>query len=151
MAEIADKPKSRAKAKPAAAPATLTLGEIADKLWQLREDKRALDKQVKVIETEIVALTESAIETLDAQDTRKAEGRKASISVNSVVVPNTVDWDETMKFIVTGKRGDKMAYAHLVQHRISAPAYSELRALGMTIPGQQDFTKRNLSITTLSA
>ena len=147
MTEVAEKPKARAKPK---ATTVLTLGAASDKVWQLREDKRALDKQVKAIETEIAALTENIFEMLDSQDTRKAEGKRASVSVTYSTVPNTVDWNETIKFIVAGKRGDKMAYAHLVQHRISAPAYSELRALGMTVPGQADFTKRSLSITSLS-
>ena len=141
----AEKPKTKPKAAPA-----LTLGAASDKIWQLREDKRLLDKQVKAVEDEIKALTEDIFEMLEKQDTRRAEGKRAAVSVTYAVVPNTVSWDDTIKFIVAGKRGDKMAYAHLVQHRISAPAYSELRALGMVIPGQQDFTKRSLSITSLS-
>lgn len=146
MTAVAEKP-AKTKAKPAA---PMTLGAASDKVWQLREDKRALDKQVAKIEAEIKVLTEDIFTMLDAQDTRKAEGKRASISVTYATVPNTVDWEETIKFIVAGKRGDKMAYAHLVQHRISAPAYAELRALGVNVPGQQDFTKRSLSISSLS-
>ena len=59
------------------------------------------------------------------------------------------DWDAAIKFIATGKRGDKTAYLHLVQHRISDPSYRELRAMGVVIPGLEDFTKRTLSITSL--
>lgn len=150
MAETIDKPKSRSKAKPAIGE-NLTLGDIADKLGELRDKKREAAKVVDALDAEIKALTENAFVKLDEQNTVRAAGKRIALSISTVVVPNTIDWDETMKFIVAGKRGDKMAYAHLVQHRISAPAYSELRALGMTIPGQQDFTKRNLSITTLSA
>jgi hypothetical protein len=140
--------KERSAAK-TAAPKVLTLGAAADKVFALREHKRALDKQVKDVEDEIKDLTEVIFGLLDAQDSRKAEGKLASISVNYAMISTTTDWNETMKWIINGKRGDKFAYAHLVQRRISDPAYRELRELGVVIPGQEDFTKRSLSITAL--
>lgn len=127
----------------------LTLGSAADLIWAKREEKRALDKQVKALEDEIKELTDTIFGYLDAQDTRKAEGRKASISVNYTEIASVKDWDAAIKFIGAGKRTDKTAYLHLVQHRISDPAYRELRALGVVIPGLEDFTKRSLSITSL--
>lgn len=140
--------KERPAAKKAA-PAVLTLGAAADQIWALREKKKALDKQVNDVKAEIETLTETIFKLLDAQDSRKAEGKKASISVNYAVISTTTDWNETMKWIINGKRGDKFAYGHLVQHRISDPAYRELREMGLVIPGQEDFTKRSLSITAL--
>lgn len=143
MSTVTERP---AKAKP-----ILTLGAAADKLWQLREDKRALDKQVKDIESEISALTEETFGMLEAQDSRKAEGKRASISVNYTTVANTTDWENFMKWVVAGKRGDKYAYTHLVQKRVSDPAYRELRERGLVIPGLEDFTKRSLSINSLNS
>jgi hypothetical protein len=128
----------------------LTLGSAADQVWALREKKRELDKAVKALEGEIAELTATIFDLLDAQDSRKAEGRKASISVNYTEIASVKDWDAAIKFIGAGKRTDKTAYLHLVQHRISDPAYRELRGLGVVIPGLEDFTKRSLSITTLS-
>lgn len=128
----------------------LTLGSAADLIWAKREEKRALDKQVKALEDEIKELTDTIFGLLDAQDSRKAEGKKASISVNYTEIASVKDWDAAIKFIGAGKRGDKAAYLHLVQHRISDPSYRELRALGVVIPGLEDFTKRTLSITSLS-
>ena len=143
MSSVTERP---AKAKP-----ILTLGAAADKLWQLREDKRALDKKVKELEAEIAALTEETFGMLEAQDSRKAEGKRASISVNYTVVANTTNWDNFMKWVVAGKRGDKYAYTHLVQKRISNPAYRALRERGLVIPGLEDFTKRSLSINSLNS
>lgn len=139
---------SRAKTKTAESP-ILTLGAAADKIYDLRETKRELDSQIKKVEGEIAELTKTIFSLLDAQDTRKAEGKRASISVNSAINPSTTDWDETIKFVINGKRGDRFAYAHLVQRRISAPAYRELRELGLVIPGQEDFVNRTLSIVSL--
>ena len=148
MTQVLDKPK--AKAKPAAPAKALTVGAAADLIWAKREDKRALDKPVKAVEEEIAALTETIFGLLDAQDTRKGEGKKASISITSTVVPNPTDWDAFFKWVLAGKRNDKMAYVHLLRKQIGAPAYNELRALGVVIPGQEDFTKRSLSITSLN-
>lgn len=128
-----------------------TLGASADKVFDLREQKRELDAQIKAVEGDIVALTNHIFTLMDAQDTRKAEGKKASISVNYAVNPTTKDWDQTAHWIINGKRGDKYAFAHLMFKRISAPAYRELRALGMVIPGQEDFTNRTLSILALNS
>jgi hypothetical protein len=141
---------SRAKLiKNAVSIAPLTLGAAADKIYDLREVKRDLDKQVKKVEDEITGLTKTIFELLDAQDTRKAEGKRASISVNYAINPSTTDFDATARWIIDGKRGDKYAYSHLLYKRIAAPAYRELRGLGVVIPGQEDFTNRTLSITSL--
>lgn len=127
----------------------LTLGTAADHIWALREKKREMDKEVKAVEAEIAELTNIIFGLLDAQDSRKAEGKRASISVNYTEIASVKDWDAAIKFIGAGKRTDKSAYLHLVQHRISDPAYRELRGLGVVIPGLEDFTKRSLSITSL--
>ena len=143
MSEVAERPRTKS-AKPA-----LTLGQAADKIYDLREKKREIDAELKAVETEITALTETIFGLLEEQDTRKAEGKRASISVNYAINPSTKNWDDTAKFIINGKRGDRYAYAHLLYKRIAAPAYRELRSLGVVIPGQEDFTNRTLSITKL--
>jgi len=128
---------------------TLTLGAAIDQMWQLRENKRKAAEVVKTIEGQIETLETTMFELLDAQDTRKAEGRKASVSIGEAVVANTIDWTEFMKFVSTGKRGDKFAYLHLVQKRVSDPAYRELLELGVKVPGLQPFTKRTLNLRSL--
>lgn len=124
-------------------PAALTLGAASDKVWQLREDKRELDKKVKAIEAEIATLTENIFEMLDAQDTRKAEGKKASISVNYTEVGNVTDWEAFWPYVAKNK------FFHLIQKRVSDPGLRELWALGKKTPGVVPFTKRSLSITSL--
>lgn len=143
MSEVLEKPRTKS-AKPA-----LTLGQAADKIYDLREKKREIDAELKAVEAEISALTETIFDLLEEQDTRKAEGKRASISVNYAINPSTKNWDDTARFIINGKRGDRFAYAHLLYKRIAAPAYRELRSLGVIIPGQEDFTNRTLSITKL--
>lgn len=147
MTTVIEKP---AKAnRVSVAPKPLTLGQASDAVWTLREEKRVLDAAVKVIEKKIEALTEQIFGLLDEQDTRKAEGKKASVSINVSVQATTVDWTEFMQFIAKGKRNDKDAYLHLVQKRVSVEAYRELLELGVVVPGLTPFNKRTLSITSL--
>lgn len=128
-----------------------TLGSLADQRWALKQKKTAADKVVKDIEADIKALEEQIIEQLDSQDTRKAEGKLCSISINSSVQPSTENWDDFIQFIAAGKRNDKTAYLHLVQRRVSVEAWRELLALGINVPGIKPFTARTLSVTALKS
>lgn len=137
--ETLDKPRTRSKA----APAQLTLGQAADKMWLLKDDKKALDAQVKKVEAEIKELETVIFGLLDAQDTRKAEGKKASVSITESVVGTVEDWEAFWPYITKNK------YFHLVQKRASDPGLRELWDMGKTVPGVQPFTKRTLSVRTL--
>ncbi len=109
MPEVLDKPRARK-----AAPVKPTLGATIDKMWKLREEKRGLDTQVKTIEAEIKSLEADMFELLDAQDTRKAEGKNASVSIGESVVGTVDDWEATWAYIAKNK------FFHLVQKRPNA-------------------------------
>lgn len=142
MSEVLEKP-TRAKPTKAAPPA-LTLGASIDKMWQLREEKRALDASAKKIEAEIKNLEDSMFEQLDAQDTTKAQGKRASVSIGEVVVGNVEDWDSFWPYIAKNK------FFHLVQKRVSDPGLRELWAMGKKTPGVTPFTKRTLKLLSLT-
>ena len=134
MTAVIEKP-SRAKAVKAAPAPTMTLGAATDKMWALREEKR--------IDTELKALEETIFDLLDAQDTRKAEGKKASVSIGEAIVANVEDWDALWPWVAKTKN------FHLIQKRVSDPGMRELWALKKVIPGVQPFTKRTLSVRSL--
>lgn len=142
MTAVIEKP-SRAKTVKAAPAPTLTLGAATDKMWALREEKRLLAVEEKRINTELTALETTIFGLMDAQDTRKAEGKKAGISIGEAVVGNVEDWDALWPYIVKNK------YFHLVQKRVSDPGLRELWEKGKTVPGVQPFTKRTLSVRSL--
>ncbi len=139
MPEVLEKPRART-AKTTAKP---TLGAATDTLWALREKKRAIDAQLKPVEEEIKAMEQVIFELLDAQDTRKAEGKHAAVSINESVVCNVDDWEALWPYIAKNK------FFHLIQKRVSDPGMRELWALGKTVPGAQPFTKRTLSLKSL--
>jgi len=140
-AAVATKPAKVAKIKPAP---VLTLGATIDAMWQLREDKRAAEAVTKQIELKIKELETTMFSLLDAQDTNKAEGRKASVSISETVVGNVEDWEAFWPYIAKNK------YWHLVQKRVSDPGLRELWELKKVTPGVSPFTKRTLNLRSLS-
>lgn len=140
MTAVIEKPTRTKATKPAAKP---TLGATIDKMWQLREDKKVAAKVVDKIDEEIKELETAMFELLDAQDTRKAEGKKASVSIGEAVVANVEDWAAFHAYIAKNK------FFHLLQKRVSDPGYRELLDLGKAVPGVSPFTKRTLSVRSL--
>lgn len=120
------------------------LGTTIDDLWQLREEKRQAEEGVKVIEAKMSALEEDLMEQLDKQGTKAATGTKASASITTAVVANVDDWAAFHAFIAKNK------FFHLLQKRVSDPAYRELLDLGKKVPGVQPFSKKKLNIRSLA-
>lgn len=83
---------------------------------------------------------------MDSQETRVSEFGGKRISITASEEPNVTDWDAFLAGAVKGK------YLHLVQRRISAPAWRELRALkGKDVVGTEVFVKRSLSVRSVNA
>lgn len=120
------------------------LGSTIDTLWQLREDKREAEAVVKVIEAKMEGLEEDLMEKLDAQGTKAATGTKASASITVATVANVDDWAAFHAFI------KKTGHFHLLQKRVSDPAYRELLDMGKPVPGVQPFSKKKLNIRSLT-
>ena len=140
-AATATRPKTKTAALMTAP--VLTLGATIDKMWQLREDKRAAAKVVDGIELEIKELETTMFGLLDAQETTKSQGKKASVSITETVVGNVEDWEAFWPYIAKNK------FFHLVQKRVSDPGLRELWALNKKTPGVQPFTKRTLNVRSL--
>lgn len=123
----------------------LTLGALIDKSFDLREKKRAAEAVVKSIEVEIEELEQPIFDAADAQGLDQARGKKASLSISTATVCNVLEWTELWPWIAKTKN------FHLVQKRISDPAYRELLELGRKMPGTQPFEKRRLNLRSLTA
>ena len=122
-----------------------TVGSMIDEMWLLREQKRALESEVKVIEKNIAALQEQLLGKMDAEGIKASTGRAASASVTEVITANVEDWDAFWAYIAKNK------YFHLVQRRASDPGARELWEQGKKIPGVVPFKKTNLNLRSLSA
>lgn len=126
----------KAKTKP-------TTGALIDQLWATREEKRRLEEQVKQVEGSIKEFEEQLMERLGEEGLEKATGSKASISVSYTTVADVQDWDAFWPYVAKNK------YWHLVQRRVSDPAYRELLEAGKKVPGVQPFTKSKLNLRSL--
>ena len=120
------------------------LGKLIDHMWELREKKRTLEASIKDLESKIGTTESELLEALQAAGMEKASSAKASVSVTSTTVATVTDWDEFGKFILKNK------FLHLLQRRVSDPAYRELLDAGKKVPGTEPFTKKRLNLRSIS-
>lgn len=122
--------------------ATKTIGGLADAMFELRENKRELEAEVKKVEESIALIEADLLELLDEQETTRGDGKLASVSISEAVVPSVTDWDAVWEYILSSKN------TQLLQNRISAPAWRELCELKDAPPGVDSFVKRGIRLTT---
>jgi len=120
------------------------IGPSIDKLFDLREVKRQLEAQIKLIETEYNELATRLLEKLNAEGSDKGSGRFATASVTRTTVHDAKDWTLVDEF------ARKKNYMHLYQRRLSEPAVREILAKGIQIPGIVEFTKVTLNVRIIS-
>lgn len=137
------------------------IGVLIDDLSAIREKRRVLASQDKILEEQYRTLENSIKEQLAENGMSLASGTKASASLSYPVVAEVTDWDAVYAFI------KKTGYWHLLGRSVSAPAFRELYELKVTelskkrgfnpetldpatvLPGMKPFTKVNLNLTAL--
>ncbi len=123
----------------------VTLGAMIDQAYQLREQRRQLAAEDKLIKADLDDLELKIIAKLDAEGTDRGASKTASVSIIESEEPQVVDWDA---FCAFAKRTGNM---HLFQRRVSAPAWRELRGLKKSeVPGLEVFKKRSLNLRVVS-
>lgn len=127
--------------KKSAAP---TLGADIDALFELREKKRKLEASIKDLEDQAAIIETRLMESMSASGLEKMTGCKASVSVTTTVMANVEDWDAFLAFIYKNKAG------HLLQRRVSDPAWREMVEIKKVVPGTQPFTKKRLNLRAVS-
>lgn len=155
MVAVASPPRARVKASPPTAavtamPARLsgTVGANIDAMWALREQKRALEADVKVITEKLEAYEEGLMDKLETEGMVKATGAFATVSISESIIATVEGGDEGWKLFHAFIK--KTGYFHLLHKRISDEAYRELLRAGKKIPGLQPFTKKRLNLRALS-
>jgi hypothetical protein len=118
----------------------LAVGATIDQLWGYREQKRALETQIKEVEEKAKEIEEKLMERLGKEGLEKATGTKASVSITSSVTADVQDWDAFYPYIAKNK------FWHLLQRRVSDPSYRELLEQGKKVPGVVPFTKKRINL-----
>lgn len=121
----------------------MKMGSIIDRLFELRTEKSELNSKIKVVNIEMEALEEALFTRLDNEETIKAAGKLAGVTITTLVVPNVVDWTAVHQYIVDNDA------CYLLEKRVSAAPWRELLAMGTQIPGTEPFEKRSLSLRKL--
>lgn len=117
-----------------------TLGDKIDEMWNLREKKRKLEASIKDLDGQISDIESQLMESMAEQGVDKMTGAKASVSISSTTVATVEDWDAFLAYIYKNKFG------HLLQRRVSDPAYRELIEAGKKVPGVQPFDKKRINL-----
>ena len=118
----------------------MKLNEMIDKAYGLREEKRALEKLVTKIKAELADLDNEILEKLDEVGTTIANGEKAAVAKSFDTVATVKDWNAFGQWIIDN------GHLHLLQRRVSNPAYRELLNAEGSIPGTEPFTKVTLNL-----
>ena len=121
-----------------------TPGADIDALFELREKKRKLEASIKDLEGQASLIEERLMESMDKDGIDKMTGRKASVSISTTTVANVEDWDAFLAFVYKNKAG------HLLQRRVSDPAWREMVEIKKAVPGTQPFTKKRLNLRAVS-
>jgi len=127
-----------AKARPSTrAP---SLGALIDQMWSLREKKRELEASVKDLDGQLSDLESTLMEQMAEQGVDKMSGAMATVSISTNTVAQVEDWESFLTYIY------KKKYGHLLQRRVSDPAYRELLEQGVAVPGVSPFSKQRLNL-----
>lgn len=117
-----------------------TIGAKIDALHDLREQKRVLEGQIKVLVNQASELENALMEQMDTEGVSKSTGQSATVSITLSVKPSVDDWEAFYKYI------HRMKYYHLLERRPSVTGCRELLETKGKIPGIVPFTQRKLNI-----
>ena len=136
MPTVTESPKAKK-------PAKLTPGALIDQMWGLREKKRKLEASIKDLEGQMADVESQLMERMESDGVDKMTGKAASVSISTSTVANVEDWDAFLAWIYKTKNG------HLLQRRVSDPAWREMVEIKGVVPGTQPFTKKRLNLRAL--
>jgi hypothetical protein len=120
-----------------------TTGSLADRLFELREEKRAHEEAIKQISESMSVIERDLISQMDSEGITKATGRSATVSDGEPIRPNVQDWDVFYQYIHKNK------LYHLLERRPSVSGCQELFETKGKIPGVVPFTARRINMRSL--
>jgi hypothetical protein len=120
------------------------LGSTIDQLYELREQRLALDRKVKEMKEEEVRIREQIFELLAAAGLKRASGGIATAGITVKVVPLVEDWDLVHDYI------RKTGEFDLLEKRIGKTAWRARVEDGIDIPGVSAVEDVDISLTRAS-
>lgn len=117
------------------------LGTMIDQLYQMREQRLAIDKQIAELKSAEAAMKQIIIDTLKADGLEGAKGGVATAAIQYKVKPHVTDWDKVYAFV---REQDMFA---LLYKQITPTLWAALREDGVEVPGIEPMALTDLSLT----
>jgi len=118
----------------------LTLDELIDTAYELRERKYQAQAVVDAIDDEFKQLESEIIRRATDLNIKTAGTAVAKISVSEETVPNVTDWDQVFNHI------RETGAFYLLKKQLNTGPYRELIAAGNSLVGVEPFVRRKLSL-----
>lgn len=118
----------------------LTTKDLVKRMVEVRDERRKISSRDKELIDEWRSLEMEMLTRLDEQGMEKASTADGTASINEVVLPQVVDWDEFYAYMA------KENALYLLQRRPAAAAFRELNDSGVTIPGVEPYTQRSIGL-----
>ena len=115
------------------------IGKSIDKVFLLRKKKAELEAAMKDVEGQIADLDAEIMEAMHQSGLEKTATKMGTVSVSTSTVAQVEDWDAFLAYIYKNK------YGHLLQRRVSDPAWRELIESGKKVPGTVPFNKKRVN------
>lgn len=118
-----------------------TTKELMARMFEIRAAKAALNEKIKALDTEWKTLEHEVLSQMAKQGSSKVsvDGLGTAI-LSKTLLPTVQDWDALYEHI---KATDAF---HLLQRRVSTPAFRELIEAGEVIPGVQAFEDVSINL-----
>ena len=119
------------------------IGECADKLFEIKNQRLEAQKVVDKLKSEEAALKDHIINTLPKSEASGVAGKLARVTVVKKIIPQVGDWDAFYKYV------KKTGHFDLMQRRLSNGAIKERWDNGKEVPGVDHFNAVTVSINKL--
>lgn len=118
-----------------------TIGDIADRMEEIRKERKKLSDKDKPLKEEYDELKVKAIELLDKSKQIKGGSAKATLTISETDVPIVKDIAKLVQYI------SRQKYWHLfLAQPLTTPAWREAKGLkGTDLPGTETFIKRDVN------
>jgi hypothetical protein len=119
----------------------MELGTKIDTLYAFREARLELSRQVEEVKQMETMLRNDILNLLHDAGLAKASGLAATCGIKTSTEPVIEDWEQVHDYIRKENRFD------LLQKRISAPAWRDLKHTGILVPGTTSVEVQDISLT----
>lgn len=121
-----------------------TTADMMRRMFEIRAEKEALAEREKALNAEWEQLDFILRTAMMEQGSTRVATPQGTAILTEQVLPNVVDWDA---FIAWAKENDAL---HMIQRRVSSPAYREFLDAGQEVPGLAPFTKQSINLRAAS-